>query len=230
MHHAYIHHIKCSVLYILQLYGPKSSYTTCRWWQKHPSIHNHHRKIRKKITWKISDFAIHLHFQHFTFHSDFWLLAPRGVKARRGNGSMNQTPSQREIKVNLVSWIRFWCFDRTGMIDAGNAATYGAINAAPTISTLTLLSGRHEIFGKESLITMERYWNRLMIETYAWWCFCAESLKALRTPWENAMCSNCLSISVQGPSSKSVGSVFFRDTHDTDKSQEFGTGVESSSG
>ena len=34
------------------------------------------------------------------------------------------------------------------MIDAGNAATYGAINAAPTISTLTLLSGRHEIFGK----------------------------------------------------------------------------------
>ena len=29
------------------------------------------------------------------------------------------------------------------MIDAGNSATYGAISAAPTVSTLTLLSGRH---------------------------------------------------------------------------------------
>jgi len=35
------------------------------------------------------------------------------------------------------------------MIDAGNAATYGAINAAPTISTLTLLSGRHENLAQE---------------------------------------------------------------------------------
>ena len=173
-------------------------------------------------------------FPAFHISLRFLAFSPCGVKAHRGNGSMNQTPSQREIKVNLVSWIRFWCFDRTGMIDAGNAATYGAINAAPTISTLTLLSGRHEIFGKESLITMERYWNRLMIDPYSWWCFCAKSLKALRTPWENAMCSNCLSISVQGPS-HSVGScsnsgVFFRDTVDTDKSQEFGTRVESSSG
>lgn len=33
------------------------------------------------------------------------------------------------------------------MIDAGNSATYGAISAAPTVSTLTLLSGRHPKLG-----------------------------------------------------------------------------------
>lgn len=35
------------------------------------------------------------------------------------------------------------------MIDAGNSATHGAISAAPTVSTLTLLSGRHPMLAKE---------------------------------------------------------------------------------
>ena len=52
--------------------------------------------------------------------------------------------------------MRFGCLAsvsscRSGsMIDAGNSATYGAISAAPTVSTLTLLSGRHpSLSGKE---------------------------------------------------------------------------------
>lgn len=46
-------------------------------------------------------------FPAFHISLRFLAFSPRGVKARRGNGSMKQTPSQREIKVNLVSWIRF---------------------------------------------------------------------------------------------------------------------------
>ena len=33
------------------------------------------------------------------------------------------------------------------VMDVGRAATYGAINSSPTISTLTLLSGKHESLG-----------------------------------------------------------------------------------
>ena len=40
-------------------------------------------------------------------------------------------------------------------MDIGRAATYGAINSSPTISTLTLLSGKHESLGMHAVTSQE---------------------------------------------------------------------------
>lgn len=81
-----------------------------------PRSNNFHRKIRRKNHISMWNF---FKISHFTFHispSPFFEISsispspilgfspPRGVEVRRGNSSMNQTPSQREIKISI------WCF------------------------------------------------------------------------------------------------------------------------